>query len=161
MRKNLPFKQLMGTAAEMVRYGLPIKCLEAAVVGIYCSNEITEIDRFTLSFKSKAEGSVFRHIVLAIRHHEYYGALGLSRRKDLMFKPLVYRSLRELVMEYKRAYGNNFHELTKIKIGLPCPHDPANHELLPWKFKSVVMDGDTWSRELDEIDYLVQKRRKA
>ena len=31
------------------------------------------------------------HVVLGISHGGCYGALGLSRRQDLMFKPLVHK----------------------------------------------------------------------
>lgn len=45
-----------------------------------------------------------RHIVLGIHCSGKYGALGLSRRKTLMYKPLVYRSLMDLIQEYKTSY---------------------------------------------------------
>ena len=34
---------------------------------------------------------VFRHVVLGVHHASLYGALGLSRRQDLMYKPLEYK----------------------------------------------------------------------
>ncbi len=33
----------------------------------------------------------YRHIVLAVHFNGCYGALGLSRRKNLMYKPLTFK----------------------------------------------------------------------
>ena len=35
--------------------------------------------------------SCFRHVVLGVYHAGLFGALGLSRRQDLMYKPLEYK----------------------------------------------------------------------
>ena len=46
-----------------------------------------------------------RHIVLVLHHGGSYGALGLSRREDLMYKPLVFKvgsgfAVQKLVQQY-------------------------------------------------------------
>ena len=49
------------------------------------------LDRFPVSFKTTFAGHVHRHVVLGVYYMGKYGALGMSRREDLMDKPLVYR----------------------------------------------------------------------
>ena len=48
------------------------------------------VDRVPVSFTSECQGNIYRHIVLLIHHEGLFGALGLSRRKDLMDKPLTF-----------------------------------------------------------------------
>ena len=65
-----------------------------------------------------------RHIVLAVRHGEArWGALGLSREEGLQWKLLVFPSLSALLTDYREAYRLCGHEVTKVRIGLPMPHD--------------------------------------
>ena len=49
------------------------------------------VERFTLSFKTVFNGHTHRHVVLGISHGGHYGALGMSRRTDLMYKPLEFK----------------------------------------------------------------------
>jgi hypothetical protein len=86
-----------------------------------------------LSFKSECKNNIYRHIVLVVKSGGKYGALGLSRRSDLMSKPLVYGSLLELIQEFKAAYQNNQHRLVKLKIGGRIPHEYQSQDRLPWK----------------------------
>ena len=90
IRKNRPISGLMETAKEMMQGALPIKCLEAIILGAHLTNEILSVDRFPLSFKTNFLGNTHRHVVLAIYHNGYYGAIGMSRRKELMYKPLIF-----------------------------------------------------------------------
>lgn len=55
------------------------------------TNGITNIERFPIGFKSIFEGNRFYHVVLGIYHNGKFGALGTSRRKDLMDKPVVFK----------------------------------------------------------------------
>ena len=66
-----------------------------------------------------------RHIVLAVRHPDTgrWGALGLSRRADLMDKSLTYASLADLLQNYIACYRRWWHTVLRIRIGLPIPHD--------------------------------------
>ncbi len=52
-----------------------------------------------LTYMLAANEQEYRHIVLVIYSHDTqrFGALGLSRRAELMDKPLVYESLADLV----------------------------------------------------------------
>lgn len=47
-----------------------------------------DLNRFTLSFKSQFGKQVYSHVVLGICCRGIFGAIGMSRRRDLMFKPL-------------------------------------------------------------------------
>lgn len=66
-----------------------------------------------------------RHIILAVRHPDTgkWGALGLSRRAELMDKPLTYSTLADLLADYVASYKRWWHTVLRIRIGLPVPHD--------------------------------------
>jgi hypothetical protein len=159
VKKHYSIHKLCKLAAEMTSCGLPIKCLEATVLGMYLTMQKEGIDRIPLAFKSVCEGKVYRHIVLVIRYGDMYGALGLSRRKDLMNKPITFRSLSDLVHEYKLCYQNNYHHLEKIKIGLPVTHQMGSNELVVWKSVSISLNKpwSTISREVDTHARLFRK----
>ncbi len=67
---------------------------------------------------------VYRHIVLAVHHlpSGRYGALGLSRRSELMYKPLRFSSLAELVGDFRAGYEHWWHQLLKVS-SLGCQAD--------------------------------------
>jgi hypothetical protein len=90
IKKHYSVYRLSQLAKEMISCGLPIKCLEATVLGIYLTMGL-DMDRIPLAFKSTCEGNTYRHIVLIIKHKDKYGAVGLSRRSDLMDKPLSFK----------------------------------------------------------------------
>lgn len=80
----------MASAKEIIRESLPIKCLEAVVVSLYLTSPLTPVQRFAVGFKSKFHGLYYRHVVLGVHWNGSYGALGLSRRNSLMYKPLTF-----------------------------------------------------------------------
>ena len=57
----------------------------------YLTNGISGLARFPISFKSSFNGNTYRHVVLGVYYNGRYGALGMSRRSDLMDKPLVFK----------------------------------------------------------------------
>ncbi|XP_074472579.1 tubulinyl-Tyr carboxypeptidase 2 [Sebastes fasciatus] len=124
---------LMETAREMIRESLPIKCLEAVILGIYLTNGLTSLERFPISFKTQFSGHCFHHVVLGVYCNGRYGSLGMSRRQDLMDKPLTHRTLGELVAEFESSYKRYQHTLKKVKIGLYVPHDPHVFQPIEWK----------------------------
>ena len=81
----------MEVAKDMIQESLPIKCLESVILSLYLTSPLTEVQRFAVSFKSRCGELCYRHIVLGVHYSGCYGALGLSRREDLMFKPLQYK----------------------------------------------------------------------
>lgn len=145
IKKSRPLTALMDIAKEMTREALPIKCLEAVILGIYLTNSMPTVERFPLSFKTQFSGSHFRHIVLGIHSGGRFGALGISRREDLMYKPLEFRTLADLVQEFQGAYQGYWHTLRKVKIGQYVSHDPHSVEQIEWKHS--VLDVDKLSKE--------------
>ena len=68
---------------------------------------MTGLDRFALSFKTTFNGGVFRHVVCGLYTHGRYGALGMSRRKDLMYKPLEYKVIITLIIVITVLFSPN------------------------------------------------------
>ncbi|RHY34289.1 hypothetical protein DYB32_001045 [Aphanomyces invadans] len=75
--KNRSHKSIYGTAKDIIHDALPIQCLEAVFVAAYLTAGGPEyegatfnhqIDRIPISFKTLAGGTIFRHIVLAIKY---------------------------------------------------------------------------------------------
>lgn len=145
IKKTRPLTALMDIAKEMTREALPIKCLEAVILGIYLTNNLPGVERFPLSFKSQFSGNHFHHIVLGVHSGGRFGALGMSRREELMFKPLEFRSLMDLVQEYEAAYRGYWHTLRKVRIGQYVSHDPHSVEQIDWKHS--ILDLDKLSKE--------------
>ena len=54
--KRRPFGQIMITARDIMRDGLPIKCIEACFLGIYLTCGYPDWQRFPVGFKSKVDG---------------------------------------------------------------------------------------------------------
>lgn len=140
IRKNRPISGLMESAREMIREALPIKCLEAVILGIFLTNGMMGLERFTLSFKTVFNGHTHRHVVLGVSHGGHYGALGMSRRTDLMYKPLEFRTLADLIYDFEHCYKQYWHEVKKVKVGLPIIHDQHSCEVINWKALMVSMD---------------------
>lgn len=145
IKKSRPLTALMDIAKEMTREALPIKCLEAVVLGIYLTNSMPGVERFPLSFKTQFSGNHFNHIVLGVHSGGRFGALGISRREDLMFKPPEFRTLADLVHEFEGAYRGYWHTLRKVKIGQYVSHDLHSVEQIEWKHS--ILDVDKLSKE--------------
>ncbi|CAF0937891.1 unnamed protein product [Adineta steineri] len=151
-----PISGLMDSARHMMTEALPIKCLEAFLIAVYLTTGITGLERFNISFKTRFNSITYRHIVLGIRYNQTYGALGLSRRTDLAYKPLdgKYDRLSALINDYLRAYKNYGHTVLRIKIGLPIVHDLKSFLTINWK-SIVILPNKTdkidYERELDKI----------
>ncbi|XP_053736609.1 tubulinyl-Tyr carboxypeptidase 2 isoform X2 [Synchiropus splendidus] len=133
IKKSRPLCGLMETAREMIRESLPIKCLEAVILGVYLTNGLTSLERFPISFKTQFSGHCFHHVVLGVYCNGRYGSLGMSRRQELMDKPLTHRTLGDLVAEFESSYKRYQHTLKKVKIGLYVPHDPHVFQPIEWK----------------------------
>lgn len=56
----------------------------------YLTNYFPGLDRFPISFRSICRGVIHRHVVLALHHNGQYGCIGMSRRDDLMHKPITF-----------------------------------------------------------------------
>ena len=114
-KRDRGLKHVALTAKEIIREALPIQCVEAVFLGCYLTSEMSDLERFPLSFKSAAGGHVYRHIVLAVQHSGSgtgkWGAIGISRRDTLMYKELKFASLSALVWHFKECYEACTHEV--------------------------------------------------
>ena len=119
MKKSLGPSHVFSCAKEIIDIALPIQCVEATFIGLYLTRKLDEFHRFPLSFKSYFEDGPHRHMVLVLKSkvNGLWGAIGISRRQDLMYKPLIFTSLYDLIIEYKRSYENNYHRLSKVYFG--------------------------------------------
>ncbi|XP_071834969.1 tubulinyl-Tyr carboxypeptidase 1-like [Apostichopus japonicus] len=139
IKKTRPLAGLLEVAKDMIRESLPIKCLEAVILGIYLTNGTSNLHRFPISFKTSFSGHVHSHVVLGVCSSGRYGAMGMSRREDLMYKPLEFQSLSDLIYDFEESYASNFHTLRKVKIGWPVSHDPHSMETINWKATTLKM----------------------
>ncbi|TRY66601.1 hypothetical protein DNTS_025346 [Danionella cerebrum] len=99
----------------------------------YLTNSLPGAERFPLSFKTRFSGShFFNHVVLGVQCGGRWGALGLSRRPELMYRPPEHRSLLELLLDFQEAYGRCQHTLSRVKIGHYVSHDPHSVERIHW-----------------------------
>lgn len=140
LEKNRPFYRIAGTAKEILQESLPIRCLEATFLALYLSCHLKDVERFPISFKSRANntGLTHRHIVLGIKHKGQYGALGLSRSPLLMNKPLIYKNITELINTYAQCYQQVGHLLVSFKLGLFVTHDQYSKVIPCWRFVSLT-----------------------
>ncbi|XP_057582929.1 tubulinyl-Tyr carboxypeptidase 2 isoform X3 [Hippopotamus amphibius kiboko] len=99
----------------------------------YLTNGQPSIERFPISFKTYFSGNYFHHVVLGIYCSGRYGSLGMSRRAELMDKPLTFRTLSDLVFDFEDSYKKYLHTVKKVKIGLYVPHEPHSFQPIEWK----------------------------
>ncbi|KAI5684605.1 Vasohibin [Leishmania braziliensis] len=143
LEKHRSLQSILFTAKEVLDEALPIRCLEATFVALHYTQTLHDIDRIPLSFKSEAKGNFYRHIVLVLRTRTapiLYGALGLSRKSTLMYKPLAYRSLFDVVMDYKHEYEVLGHDLLDIKLGIAITHNEHSRWDPCWRFIALRLD---------------------
>lgn len=154
LNKKRSLHQIMETARSILSDCLPIKCIEAVFVALYLTSSMEDLDRIPISFKSCAGGTVYRHIVLAVRHGSRFGCLGISRKSTLSYKPLRFKSFSGLLAEFKRCYEALSHQLLSIKVGLPVPHDVLSHERICWRHSHVKVTRDETLQDTARADAL-------
>eukprot|EP00467_Chlorarachnion_reptans_P023419 CAMPEP_0114500532 /NCGR_PEP_ID=MMETSP0109-20121206/8014_1 /TAXON_ID=29199 /ORGANISM="Chlorarachnion reptans, Strain CCCM449" /LENGTH=336 /DNA_ID=CAMNT_0001678199 /DNA_START=1 /DNA_END=1008 /DNA_ORIENTATION=+ len=144
--KTLPLQRVMNIAKTIIRDCLPIKCLEATFLGIYLTREVEGLIRIPLRFGTIIQGHIYWHIVLAVKDKSsgMWGALGLSRRKDLGYKPLQFKSLAALTGDYKSAYESIGHRIVKMTAGLPVGTGLSSNEKVFYHFLVIPMKGAKW-----------------
>lgn len=160
IKKNRPLCGLMETAKEIIHESLPIKCLEAVILAVYLTNGFRNVERFSISFNSLFQDVTYRHVVLGIYCNGYYGALGLSRRKELMFKPLVFQSLYDLIMNFQVSYKKYCHKLLKVKIGLPINHNPYSYDYIIWRaivLNIIKLDTEETEKRIEKHSRVIRK----
>jgi hypothetical protein len=135
---------------------LPIKCFEAFLVALYLTTGIIGLDRFNISFKTRFNSIIYRHVILGVKYGQIYGALGVSRRNDLSYKPLngKYDRLSTLINDFICAYQNYGHTVLRVRIGLPVIHDLKSFLTINWTALTIQpnkTDKTEYDRELDKI----------
>ena len=158
IRKNRPMTRILETARDITRQALPIKCVEAVFLATYLTQGLRELERIPVSFKSQVDGNVYKHIILAVKHNSKWGAVGLSRRRELYFKEMVYDSLAELFYEFKRSYERVFHTLKRVKVGLPMTHDALAGEPVCWSYLTTRCDAACEPRDYEGAQWLAATR---
>jgi hypothetical protein len=156
---------LAEVARKIIDDSLPIKCLEAIILGSFLINEITysptqggamnHLEKFTIGFKSASKGNIHRHVVLGIYDHStgMFGALGMSRRSTLGFKPLRFRSLTELLMDYIDSYASFLHKVKRIKVGMPLANSNRSFESIKWNGCTICPNKEEvaeWHRSVEK-----------
>lgn len=147
VRQNQTLFRVLEVAKRVIRESLPIKCVEAVYLGIYCTQSMSDMDRLPLIFNSEISGHRYGHIVLAVRYSGKIGAIGLSRRADLMFKAWGFDTLADLILNYKQSYEKWSHKLNKIKIGNLIPHEGCSrvNDVVDWANTVISCKGVHWS----------------
>ena len=87
-------------------------------------------------FLSQHQGSqkrYFYHVVLGLTLGSRFGSAGLSRRANLMDKPLTHPSLHSLVEDFDSSYRSCGQRLVKVRVGQLVSHDPYSISPIPWK----------------------------
>ncbi|EOB04941.1 Vasohibin-2, partial [Anas platyrhynchos] len=134
IRKSRPLsgiKNLLGKSWLAISWCLG--CQTPCLGYRYLTNGQPSVERFPISFKTHFSGNYFHHVVLGIYCNGRYGSLGMSRRSDLMDKPLTYRTLSDLIFDFEDSYKKYLHSVKKVKIGLYVPHEPHSFQPIEWK----------------------------
>lgn len=130
-------------AKKMIEDSLPIKCLEAVILSIYLTNEIgfhantyltNNLEKFTIGFKTTSMSNVHRHVVLGVYCHVtgMFGSLGTSRRSDLGYKSLSFKTLTDLLLDFIETYSVYLHKVKRVKLGMPLPYSNRSFESIQW-----------------------------
>lgn len=162
IKMNRSIARLYEVAKNIIKCSLPIKCLEAVVLSLYLTASIKNISRFTIRFKSKFGSSKHKHIVLGIYSNSNYGTIGLSRRKTLMDKPIVYKSLTDLIFEFRTCYEECFHTLSKVKLSPFISTDIHSCDKIEWNHFVLNLSKNSDDEIRNVIEkYSRQMRRKT
>ena len=109
--------------------------MEAVILALYMTNEFSpQLTRIPVRFKSTFDGHTYRHIILALCYDGRFGAVGLSRKCTLEFKPFHFISLSSLVADYCRCYLEIGHLVCRISCGLPVELGELSTERVWWSF---------------------------
>ena len=168
IRKSRSVCRLVDVCKDMINFSLPIKCLEAVILGIYLTTVCPEsLVRFTLSFKSKSKTTrtSHYHVLLGLYIHGIgYGCIGQSRRESLAYKTLgKFTSLNDLIADIKNSYENEGHILKRVSIGMPIIHDNCSLEQITWD--GIVLDlrktsAEDISKKLEKFSKLFRLQHK-
>ena len=71
--------------------------------------------------------------MLGIQHKRKWGAMGISRLSKVMYKPIKFNNLYDLVDEFVTSYDSYFQTVEKVDLGLPFSHNCISESPLQWK----------------------------
>jgi hypothetical protein len=152
MKRSGGSNHIQIVSKQLMKAGLPIQCVEAVFLSAYLSRSLTSVHRIPLSFKSKFQDGVHRHIVTAVCVDGLWGALGISRRDCLMFKTVRYATLFELVEDFRRSYESVFHRLLTVYLGQPFPHSFSVDIPIVWRALKLRVSEETSTETKSKID---------
>ena len=143
-----PLAAILETARYILHGMYHIRCVEAVYAGIALTQNLREVERFPLRFKTHipSQDQVCRHLVLAVRVPSpvrgalpVWGAIGLSRESTLMTKPCRFDSLHALIQDYVQSYAGcePSHTVTSVAVGLPVSHDDWSSAPVCWGYVTV------------------------
>ncbi|KAI9172895.1 hypothetical protein H9P43_007026 [Blastocladiella emersonii ATCC 22665] len=159
INKRASGRSLAAVAKRILAAGLPIKCLEAVVAAMWLLSaaEARRLDWLPVAFKTRIAGlpgveeggheQVYRHIVLAVvappspagGTEERWGAVGLSRRRELMDKPLGFAYL-SLKLPPPPPPPPDL-STTKPTHPPPCPLGPINRQAITLMWRELRRRG--------------------
>jgi hypothetical protein len=158
LKKTEGMYRVARTAKEIIQNGMPIKCIEAVFLGAYLTLGMKSLTRMPIAFKSCVGGNTsntFQHIVMAVANgtgsQRRWGAIGLSRAKTLMDKPLTFTSLSDLLLDYKTSYEKEHHELLNIYVGLPFGRDEFNQIPIQWRVLRIKVSSLSWKNTIEKL----------
>eukprot|EP00277_Geminigera_cryophila_P029023 CAMPEP_0179487234 /NCGR_PEP_ID=MMETSP0799-20121207/63286_1 /TAXON_ID=46947 /ORGANISM="Geminigera cryophila, Strain CCMP2564" /LENGTH=282 /DNA_ID=CAMNT_0021302285 /DNA_START=141 /DNA_END=986 /DNA_ORIENTATION=+ len=113
---------------------------------------------FRVHFNSEISGHRYGHIVLAVKYSGKLGAIGLSRRNELMFKAWGFDTLSDLILNYKQSYEKWSHKLNKIKLGTLIPHEGCSrvNDVVEWANTVISSKGVSW----EDVDEQIHKKAR-
>eukprot|EP00924_Labyrinthula_sp_SR-Ha-C_P007013 snap_masked-scaffold_8-processed-gene-6.48-mRNA-1 protein AED:1.00 eAED:1.00 QI:0/-1/0/0/-1/1/1/0/258 len=154
--KNLGNRYINSVAKKIIAKSLPIRCVEAVFLSIYLTskeklliNSDEKVNRFPVHFQSKYNLKTHRHIVLFIEYQNIWGTLGLSRKKELMYKPFNLPSLSGLIQEFVSCYKSLHHEVELIAIGQILSHENLDTDRINWRKVAVSPADPNFLNTLD------------
>lgn len=135
VKKTQGLYRICRTSKDIILQALPIKCIEAVFLGVFFTNDMQNVTRIPVAFRSKVGDNFFEHIILAVKNNKNgkWGAIGLSRKNTLMYKPLKFETLGNLLTDYKNAYEECFHTLYYVYLGLPFGRDMYSQDEIQWR----------------------------
>mmetsp|Transcript_6842 Transcript_6842/g.12703 ORF Transcript_6842/g.12703 Transcript_6842/m.12703 type:complete len:318 (+) Transcript_6842:158-1111(+) len=155
-RRDRGASHVLTTAKELIRESLPIQCVEAVFIALLLTNEMDDITVYPLSFKSAVGKQVYRHIVLAVTANGKWGALGISRCKELMGKDLRFATMSDLINDFKKSYAGVCHELLKVYVALPFTRETSGP--IRWRALNLEM-GRPWEDIAEATRLFTQRGR--
>lgn len=140
INKRKPFHKIMDTCKEIIKDSLPIRCVEGTLLAIYLTQNFDNILRYPISFRSYVGDTSYKHIILCVQRGHLFGALGISRKQNLMYKPLEFTSLGALIQNFWNAYQEIGHKVLGFTIGLPIPNNLPAKDTISWEFLQLSMN---------------------